>query len=137
MSQSIARVSLVVRDYDEAIAFYTGPLGFRLVEDTRLSDSKRWVVVEPPGSQGTGLVLARAATPRQEGRVGDQTGGRVGFFLHTDDFVRDYDAMKSRGVHFVEEPRKEPYGRVAIFEDLYGNRWDLLEFKLKRGATAS
>jgi catechol 2,3-dioxygenase-like lactoylglutathione lyase family enzyme len=134
MSQSIARVSLVVRDYDEAIAFYTGRLGFRLVEDTRLSDSKRWVVVEPHGSQGTGLVLAKAATPRQEGRVGDQTGGRVGFFLHTDDFVRDYDLMKSRGVHFVEEPRREPYGRVAIFEDLYGNRWDLLELKAPRGA---
>jgi catechol 2,3-dioxygenase-like lactoylglutathione lyase family enzyme len=129
MSQSIARVSLVVRDYDEAIAFYTGSLGFRLVEDTWLSDSKRWVVVAPRGSGGADLVLAKAATPYQLSRVGDQTGGRVGFFLHTDDFVRDYDAMKSRGVHFVEEPRKEAYGRVAIFEDLYGNRWDLLEFK--------
>lgn len=129
MSQSIARVSLVVRDYDEAIAFYTGSLGFSLVEDTRLSDSKRWVVVAPRGAGGTGLVLAKAATPHQLSRVGDQTGGRVGFFLHTDDFVRDYDAMKSRGVKFVEEPRKEAYGRVAIFEDLYGNRWDLLELK--------
>ena len=129
MNQSIARVSLLVRDYDEAIAFYTGSLGFRLVEDTRLSDSKRWVVVAPKGTGGTGLVLAKAGTPRQRSRIGDQTGGRVGFFLHTDDFVRDYDAMKSRGVHFVEEPRKEPYGRVAIFEDLYGNRWDLLELK--------
>ncbi len=129
MNQSIACVSLVVRDYDEAIAFYTGPLGFRLVEDTRLSDSKRWVVVAPRGSGGTSLVLAKAATPRQEGRIGDQTGGRVGFFLHTDDFVRDHGAMKSRGVRFVEEPRTEPYGTVAIFEDLYGNRWDLLELK--------
>jgi catechol 2,3-dioxygenase-like lactoylglutathione lyase family enzyme len=129
MNQSIARVSLVVRDYDEAIAFYTGSLGFRLVEDTRLSDSKRWVVVAPQGAGGTGLVLAKAVTPEQRCRIGDQTGGRVGFFLHTDDFVRDYDAMKSRGVHFVEEPRQEPYGRVAIFEDLYGNRWDLLELK--------
>lgn len=129
MSQSLARVSLVVRDYDEAIAFFTGSLGFNLVEDTPLSDSKRWVVVAPQGPGGTGLVLAKAATPRQGDRVGDQTGGRVGFFLHTDDFVRDYDAMKSRGVHFVEEPRKEPYGRVAIFEDLYGNRWDLLELE--------
>lgn len=127
MNRSIACVSLVVRDYDEAIAFYTGPLGFRLVEDTRLSDSKRWVVVAPRGSGGTSLVLAKAATPRQEGRIGDQTGGRVGFFLHTDDFVRDHGAMKSRGVRFVEEPRTEPYGTVAIFEDLYGNRWDLLE----------
>ena len=127
MSQSIARVALVVRDYDEAIAFYTGPLGFRLVEDTRLSDSKRWVVVAPRGSGGTSLVLAQAATPSQRGRIGDQTGGRVGFFLHTDDFVRDHGAMKSRGVRFVEEPRTEPYGTVAIFEDLYGNRWDLLE----------
>jgi catechol 2,3-dioxygenase-like lactoylglutathione lyase family enzyme len=129
VNQSIARVSLVVRDYDEAIAFYTNSLGFRLVEDTRLSDSKRWVVVAPQGAGGTGLVLAKAATPQQEGRIGDQTGGRVGFFLHTDDFVRDYEAMRSRGVHFVEEPRKEPYGSVAIFEDLYGNRWDLLEMK--------
>jgi catechol 2,3-dioxygenase-like lactoylglutathione lyase family enzyme len=127
VNRSIACVSLVVRDYDEAIAFYTGPLGFRLVEDTRLSDSKRWVVVAPRGSGGTSLVLAKAATPRQEGRIGDQTGGRVGFFLHTDDFVRDHGAMKSRGVRFVEEPRTEPYGTVAIFEDLYGNRWDLLE----------
>jgi catechol 2,3-dioxygenase-like lactoylglutathione lyase family enzyme len=129
VNQSIARVSLVVRDYDEAIAFYTNSLGFRLIEDTRLSDSKRWVVVAPRGAGGTGLVLAKAATPQQQGRIGDQTGGRVGFFLHTDDFVRDYDAMKSRGVHFVEEPRRETYGNVAIFEDLYGNRWDLLELK--------
>ena len=127
MNRSIACVSLVVRDYDEAIAFYTGPLGFRLVEDTRISDSKRWVVVAPQEAGGTGLVLAKAANPRQQGRIGDQTGGRVGFFLHTDDFVRDHGAMKSRGVRFVEEPRTEPYGTVAIFEDLYGNRWDLLE----------
>jgi len=133
VNRSIACVSLVVRDYDEAIAFYTGPLGFRLVEDTRLSHSKRWVVVAPRGSGGTNLVLAKAATPRQEGRIGDQTGGRVGFFLHTDDFVRDHCAMKSRGVRFVEEPRTEPYGTVAIFEDLYGNRWDLLELN-KPGA---
>jgi catechol 2,3-dioxygenase-like lactoylglutathione lyase family enzyme len=127
MRQSIACVSLVVRDYDEAIAYYTGSLGFRLVEDTAMSESKRWVVVAPRGGGGTSLLLAKAATPRQQDRVGDQTGGRVGFFLHTDDFVRDHGAMKSRGVHFVEEPRTEPYGRVAIFEDLYGNRWDLLE----------
>jgi catechol 2,3-dioxygenase-like lactoylglutathione lyase family enzyme len=127
VNRSIACVSLVVRDYDEAIAFYTGPLGFRLVEDTRISDSKRWVVVAPQEAGGTGLVLAKAANPRQQGRIGDQTGGRVGFFLHTDDFVRDHGAMKSRGVRFVEEPRTEPYGTVAIFEDLYGNRWDLLE----------
>ena len=127
MKQSIERVALLVRDYDEAIAYYTGRLGFTLVEDTPLGDGKRWVVVAPPGSTGTALLLARAATPDQAARVGDQTGGRVLLFLSTDDFWRDYHALRSRGVTFVEEPRREAYGTVAVFVDLYGNRWDLLQ----------
>jgi catechol 2,3-dioxygenase-like lactoylglutathione lyase family enzyme len=117
---------VVVRDYDEALAWYTRHLGFDLIEDTALSDGKRWVVVRPPAG-GTGLLLAEAATPHQESRIGDQTGGRVFLFLHTDDFRRDYEQMRTSGVHFVGEPRQEPYGTVAVFEDLYGNRWDLLE----------
>jgi catechol 2,3-dioxygenase-like lactoylglutathione lyase family enzyme len=125
MTRAIGYVAVVVRDYDEAIAFYTGVLGFDLVEDTRLEDGKRWVLVRP-GAGGTSLLLARAATPEQEARIGDQTGGRVAFFLHTDDFQRDYEAMTARGVEFCEEPRREAYGMVAVFEDLYGNRWDLL-----------
>ena len=125
--QFIAAVCLVVRDYDEAIAFYTQVLGFTLVEDTTLSETKRWVVVAPPGSTGTSLLLAKAASPEQITRVGDQTGGRVSFFLYTDDFNRDYAAMMERGVKFVRPPCKESYGRVAVFEDLYGNRWDLLQ----------
>jgi catechol 2,3-dioxygenase-like lactoylglutathione lyase family enzyme len=127
MSQSLGYVSLLVRDYDEAIAFFTQTLQFTLVEDTVLSESKRWVLVAPPGSNGTKLLLAKAATPQQESRIGNQTGGRVAFFLHTDDFHRDYAALKSRGVKFLEEPRDESYGAVAVFEDLYGNRWDLLQ----------
>ena len=126
MTRAIGYVAVVVRDYDEAIAFYTGALGFDLVEDTALEDGRRWVLVRP-GAGGTNLLLARAATPEQEARIGDQTGGRVAFFLHTDDFRRDYEAMKARGVKFCEEPRREAYGTVAVFEDLYGNRWDLLE----------
>ncbi|MEV8411099.1 VOC family protein [Streptomyces niveus] len=122
----IALVTLVVRDYDEAIAFYTGSLGFDLVEDTDRGDGSRWVVVRPPGGEGA-LLLARAADDAQQGRVGTQTGGRVGFFLHTDDFARDHARMLSAGVRFLEEPRHEPYGSVAVFEDLYGNRWDLLQ----------
>jgi catechol 2,3-dioxygenase-like lactoylglutathione lyase family enzyme len=127
VSQTIERVALLVRDYDEAIAYYTGRLGFTLVEDTPLGDGKRWVVVAPPGSTGTALLLARAATPDQAARVGDQTGGRVFLFLATDDFWRDYHALRSRGVTFAEEPRREVYGTVAVFVDLYGNRWDLLQ----------
>jgi catechol 2,3-dioxygenase-like lactoylglutathione lyase family enzyme len=123
----IAHVTLVVREYDEAIAYFTRVLGFELLEDTLLGGGRRWVIVGPGGAGGTSLLLARAATPAQEARVGDPTGGRVAFFLHTDDFARDYAAMKSRGVRFVEEPRKESYGTVAVFEDLYGNRWDLVE----------
>jgi catechol 2,3-dioxygenase-like lactoylglutathione lyase family enzyme len=124
----IALVTLVVDDYDEAIRFYTGALGFRLTEDTPRPDGSRWVVVEPDGNDAGGaLLLARAGTGRQRARVGDQTGGRVGFFLHTDDFARDHARMRAAGVAFLEEPRHEPYGTVAVFEDLYGNRWDLLQ----------
>ncbi|MFB7374699.1 VOC family protein [Streptomyces sp. NPDC056222] len=125
---SIALVTLVVRDYDEAIAFYTDALGFDLVEDTDRGDGSRWVVVRPAGGPaGTGLLLARAKGPAQESAVGAQTGGRVGFFLHTDDFARDHARMTAAGVRFLEAPRHEPYGSVAVFEDLYGNRWDLLQ----------
>lgn len=120
-------VTLVVRDYDEAIAFYVNAVGFELVEDTRLDDRKRWVVVRPPGARETGLLLARAADPAQEARVGDQTGGRVGLFLNTDDFARDHARMTAAGVVFQEAPRREPYGTVAVFRDLYGNLWDLIE----------
>ncbi|MFV0137660.1 VOC family protein [Streptomyces sp. HMX87] len=124
----IALVALVVDDYDEAIRFYTEALGFRLAEDTPRPDGSRWVVVEPPGSSpGTALLLARARGEAQRARVGDQTGGRVGFFLHTDDFARDHARMTAAGVTFLEEPRHEPYGTVAVFRDLYGNRWDLLQ----------
>ncbi|MEU0729669.1 VOC family protein [Streptomyces sp. NPDC006140] len=124
----IALVTLVVDDYDEAIRFYTEALGFRLVEDAPRPDGSRWVVVEPgaPGA-GTGLLLARAKGEQQAARVGDQAGGRVGFFLHTDDFARDHARMTAAGVTFLEEPRHELYGTVAVFQDLYGNRWDLLQ----------
>jgi catechol 2,3-dioxygenase-like lactoylglutathione lyase family enzyme len=121
----ITQVALVVRDYDEAIRFFTQALGFRLVEDTP-RDGKRWVRVAPPGGAGTELLLARAATPSQEAAVGNQTGGRVFLFLRTDDFQRDYDRMKSHGVRFTEEPRHEEYGTVVVFLDLYGNKWDLI-----------
>jgi catechol 2,3-dioxygenase-like lactoylglutathione lyase family enzyme len=124
---SIGVVSLVVRDYDEAIAYFVSALGFDLVEDTQLGDGKRWVVVGPPGHRGAALLLARAATSAQLARVGDQTGGRVGFFLHTEDFERDHLRMLAAGVTFVEAPRQEAYGQVAVFEDLYGNRWDLVQ----------
>ncbi|MBO0656809.1 VOC family protein [Streptomyces triculaminicus] len=123
----LALVTLVVRDYDEAIAFYVDAVGFELREDTPLGDGKRWVVIAPPGSRESGMLLARAADAAQEARVGDQTGGRVGFFLYTDDFARDHARMRTAGVHFIEQPRHEPYGTVAVFQDLYGNRWDLLE----------
>jgi catechol 2,3-dioxygenase-like lactoylglutathione lyase family enzyme len=129
MKQRIAHVSILVRDYDEAIAFYTNVLRFALIEDRALAEGKRWVIVAPPGYRETGLLLAKASTPEQESRIGNQTGGRVFLFLHTDDFWRDYHDMKSRGVRFREEPRQEAYGTVAVFEDLYGNKWDLLELK--------
>ncbi len=127
MAQTLALVTVVVRDYDEAIAYYTRTLGFRLLEDTPLSEEKRWVRVAPADSKGAGVLLARAATPVQAARVGDQTGGRVFLFLETDDCRRDYRDMRGRGVRFVEKPRVAPYGTVAVFEDLYGNRWDLVE----------
>jgi catechol 2,3-dioxygenase-like lactoylglutathione lyase family enzyme len=127
--QSIGYVALVVRDYDEAIDYYTKALGFELVEDTTLTDTKRWVLLAAPGSVETRLLLAKASTPEQIARVGDQTGGRVFLFLHTDDFERDYREMIARGVKFCEAPRDEPYGIVAVFEDLYGNRWDLLQLR--------
>lgn len=126
--QSIFHVALVVRDYDEAIAFFCGKLKFTLVEDTyQPEQDKRWVVVAPPGSQGTSLLLARASKPEQIARIGDQTGGRVFLFLSTDDFWRDYNAMRADGIRFVREPREEPYGIVSVFEDLYGNLWDLVQ----------
>lgn len=129
MKQKIGSIALVVRDYDEAIAFYTQKLQFRLIADTPLGDGKRWVLIAPPGSEETALLLAQAATPEQEQSVGNQTGGRVFLFLHTDDFWRDYHEMKARGVMFLEEPREEVYATVVVFEDLYGNKWDLLEPK--------
>ncbi len=131
MSQNIGYIALVVRDYDEAIAYYTRTLRFNLIEDTDLGGGKRWVLVAPPGSKGTALLLARAANPEQATRVGNQTGGRVFLFLHTDDFWRDFNDLKSRNVTFTEEPRHEPYGTVVIFEDLYGNRWDLIQLGLE------
>jgi catechol 2,3-dioxygenase-like lactoylglutathione lyase family enzyme len=128
MKQSILHVALVVRDYDEAIEFYTAKLRFTLLEDTyQPEQDKRWVVVAPPGSSGTTLLLARASKPEQEAFIGNQTGGRVFLFLNTDDFWRDYNEMVSRGVRFVREPKEEAYGTVAVFEDLYGNLWDLLQ----------
>lgn len=127
MPAHIALTALVVRDYDEAIDFYTRALGFDLVEDTARPDSSRWVVVRPPGARESALLLARAKNEAQSARVGDQTGGRVGFFLYTDDFAGDHARMAAEGVRFLEEPRHEPYGSVAVFEDLYGNRWDLLQ----------
>jgi catechol 2,3-dioxygenase-like lactoylglutathione lyase family enzyme len=128
MKQSIVHVALVVRDYDEAIEFYTKKLHFTLVEDTyQPEQDKRWVVVAPPGSIGTTLLLARASKPEQEPFIGNQSGGGVFLFLNTDDFWRDYHEMVSQGIKFVREPKKESYGTVAVFEDLYGNLWDLLE----------
>src|SRR5215216_3642378 len=128
MKQSIVHVALVVRDYDEAIEFYTKRLNFTLVEDTyQPEQDKRWVVVAPPGSNGTTLLLARASKPEQEAFIGNQSGGRVFLFLNTDDFWRDYGGMVSKGIKFVREPKQADYGTVAVFEDLYGNLWDLLQ----------
>ena len=128
MKQSIIHVALVVRDYDEAIEFYCQKLKFKLVEDTyQPEQDKRWVVVAPPGSTGTTLLLARAATPEQEAFIGRQSGGRVFLFLSTDDFWRDYKEMQALGIKFVRQPKEAPYGTVAVFEDLYGNLWDLIE----------
>lgn len=128
MKQSIVHIALVVRDYDEAIAFYTQKLHFTLVKDTyQPEQDKRWVVVAPPGSQGTTLLLARASKAEQEPFIGNQAGGRVFLFLNTDDFWRDYNEMTAQGIRFVRPPKEAPYGWVAVFEDLYGNRWDLLQ----------
>ncbi len=130
----LAALAVLVRDYDEAKAWYCGRLGFELVEDTPLGGGKRWVLVAPPGANETRLLLAKASGPAQAARVGDQTGGRVFLFLHTDDFWRDYHRFRDRGVEFVEEPREEAYGTVVVFRDLYGNRWDLVEPRPGRGA---
>ena len=125
--QTLSAIALVVRDYDEAIRFYTQALGFELMEDTPLDAVKRWVRVRPPGSRGSDLLPARAATTEQESRVGNQTGGRVFLFLHTDNFERDYTLFVERGVHFVRPPRLEPYGTVAACRDIYGKLWDLIQ----------
>jgi catechol 2,3-dioxygenase-like lactoylglutathione lyase family enzyme len=128
MEQSIVHIALVVNDYDEALSFYTEKLHFELVEDTyQPAQDKRWVVVAPPGSTGTTLLLAKASKPEQKSFVGNQTGGRVFLFLNTDDFWRDYNEMLSKGIKFVRPPKEEVYGLVAVFEDLYGNLWDLLQ----------
>jgi catechol 2,3-dioxygenase-like lactoylglutathione lyase family enzyme len=128
MTQHLGLVSLVVRDYDEALAFYVGVLGFERVEDSEVPEqAKRWVVVRPPGPGQCALLLARASTPAQADHVGNQTGGRVFLFLYTDDFERDYAAYRAKGVEFVRPPQDMPYGRVAVFKDLYGNQWDLLQ----------
>ena len=133
MTQNLGCVALLVRDYDEALTFFIHSLGFTVIEDTvakdRLGNDKRWVLVSPPASRGTNLLLARASTPEEASRIGNQTGGRVFLFLHTDDFWHDYREMTARGVKFKEAPRQEAYGTVAVFEDLYGNKWDLLELK--------
>ncbi|MEJ0101023.1 MAG: VOC family protein [Bacteroidota bacterium] len=126
MKQYLAQMTLVVDDYDEAIKFYTEKLHFTLLEDTALTETKRWVRIAPSGSDGCGLLLAKAATEEQKSRVGNQTGGRVFLFLHTDDFWRDYENMKAAGVEFVREPATESYGTVTVFKDLYGNLWDFI-----------
>ena len=131
MTQRLAHIALIVRDYDEAIAWFTGVLGFALVADEyQPEQDKRWVLVAPPGAGkgGATLLLARASSPEQEKFIGNQAGGRVFLFLRTDDFERDYEAMKEKGIRFVREPKQAPYGKVAVFEDLYGNRWDLVQF---------
>lgn len=129
MKQTLSLITLVVDDYDTAIAHYTGALGFELLEDSDRGNGKRWVRVAPRGSKETGLLLAQAGDDAQRARIGDQTGGRVGFFLQTDDFWRDHRAMTGNGVEFLETPREEDYGTVAVFRDRYGNKWDLLELK--------
>ena len=136
MTQHIAHIALVVADYDEAIAFYTQKLHFSLLEDTKLSETKRWVMVGPEGSNGCCLLLAKAATDEQLRFVGNQTGGRVFLFLYTDDFWRDYRQMIAEGIEFIREPSSEEYGTVAVFKDLYGNLWDLIEPKKEQSTEA-
>lgn len=127
MPQKIAHIALVVKDYDEAIEFYTEKLGFRLIEDTQLSEEKRWVIIAPPGAKECCLLLAKASNEKQTASIGNQTGGRVFLFLHTDDFWRDYNKMVGRHINFIRPPKEEEYGLVAVFEDLYGNLWDLIQ----------
>lgn len=127
MKQRIAHIAILVEDYDEAIRFYTEKLGFDLVEDTKLSDTKRWVLVRPKGELSCSLLLAKAASEEQKSRIGNQTGGRVFLFLYTDNFERDYKSLKDNGIKIVREPRTEEYGTVLVFSDLYGNLWDLIE----------
>lgn len=129
MKQEIVQLALVVDDYDEAIEFYTQKLNFSLVEDTVLSDTKRWVLIAPPGASGCRLLLAKASTEEQKSRIGNQAGGRVFLFLHTDDIMRDHENMSKQGIEFVRQPTQEPYGIVAVFKDLYGNLWDLIQPK--------
>jgi len=129
MQQNLVHIAIVVRDYDEAIDYYTRVLGFELLEDEPRGPGKRWVRVAPRGDQGASLLLAKAANEEQTSRIGNQTGGRVFLFLHTDDFQRDYAAYSARGVKFIEQPRYEEYGTVVVFEDIYGNKWDLIERK--------
>ena len=133
MPQTIGYICVVVRDYDEAITYFSSILGFELVEDSPSTDregrQKRWVLIAPPGSTGTRILLAKASTPEETSRIGNQTGGRVFLFLQTDDFWRDYNALTQKGVTFVRKPKEEAYGTVAVFEDLYGNKWDLLQLK--------
>lgn len=135
MGSNLAHVTYLVRDYDEAIEYFTTKLGFELLEDTPVGEGKRWVLVAPPAAGGASLLLAKAATPEQAALIGRQAGGRVFLFLHTDDFWRDYQAMQSRGVVFKEAPRAESYGTVAVFEDLYGNKWDLIQHASSAAAT--
>lgn len=127
MKRTLGAVSLLVRDYEEALSFYVDKLGFHVIENTDMGAGKRWIRIAPRNSDGTCLLLAKAASPEQESRIGNQTGGRVFFFLYTDDFWRDHDLMKTNGIRFLEEPRRESYATVAVFEDLYGNKWDLLQ----------
>jgi catechol 2,3-dioxygenase-like lactoylglutathione lyase family enzyme len=127
VEQRIAHVAIIVKDYDEAIRFYTEKLNFNLIEDTILSETKRWILVAPPGAKECSILLAKASDEKQYASIGNQTGGRVFLFLHTVNFWRDYNEMLQRGIHFVRKPQKEEYGTVAVFEDLYGNLWDLIE----------
>jgi len=129
MNQKIAHIALVVKDYDEAITFYTQNLGFQLIEDTKLSEEKRWVLIAPNGAKESNILLAKAANEKQQFSIGNQTGGRVFLFLHTDDFWRDYELMKNKHVNFIREPSEQEHGTVAVFEDLYGNLWDLIQPK--------
>lgn len=127
MNRKIAHIALLVKDYDPAIKFYKEKLDFTILEDTRLTEEKRWVIMAPPGSTACAILLAKAANETQAAYIGNQTGGRVFLFLHTDDFWRDFNSLKERKVHFIREPKEEPYGWVAVFEDLYGNLWDLVQ----------